>query len=153
MRVSASLLVLFFSLRAIAWQAKPEAHVAQRIPCTVEESKQAFDAVDKLENWQAVRKFYEAYLPCDDGGIAEGVSDAITKLLADRWADFWRLRATITAGHQFQEFVLKHVDATVPVETLQAISRNTRQRCPKESVTLCKKMDAAALSAIKEGSQ
>ena len=119
--------------------------------CTVEDSKRAFDAVDKLGNWESVRRFYKTYVACDDGGIAEGVSDAITKLLSDKWADFWRL--TPMPDRRFQEFVLKHIDATVPVETLQSISQNARRRCPKEGVALCKKIDAAALSAIKESQQ
>jgi hypothetical protein len=106
-----------------------------------------------LQSWEAVRSFYKTYLACDDGGIAEGVSDAITKLLADRWTDYWRLQTTITAGQQFQGFVLKHIDATVSIEALQAISRNARERCPKGEASLCKKIDGAALSAIKESQQ
>lgn len=121
--------------------------------CTVEDSNRAFDVVDKLGNWEAVRGFYEKYLRCDDGGIAEGVSDAITKLLTDGWTDFWRLRVSIATDQRFQRFVLKHIDATVPVETLQAISRKARQECPKGSSEICKKIDAAALSAIKESQQ
>lgn len=121
--------------------------------CTVEDSKRAFDAVDRLGSWESVRRFYKTYLPCDDGGIAEGVSDAITKLLSGKWMDFWKLQATVTAGKSFQTFVLRHIDATVPIETLQSISQNARLRCPKEGVALCKKMEAAALSAIKESQQ
>jgi len=116
----------------------------------MEDSKRAFDAVDKLYNWEAVRRFYKTYLPCDDGGIAEGVSDAITKLLANKWEDYWKLRSIGTFGPTFQEFVLRHIDATVPIETLQSISRNARQRCPKGCTEVCKKIDAATLSAIKE---
>jgi hypothetical protein len=126
------------------------AQTAPKRSCNVEDSKSAFDAVDKLENWEAVGRFYKTYLPCDDGGIAEGVSDAITKLLASKWSDFWPMQANAKGDQQFQKFVLKHIDATVPVETLQAINRNARQRCPKGSSEICKKIDAAALSAIKE---
>jgi hypothetical protein len=119
--------------------------------CTVEDSKRAFDAVDKLDSWEAVLNFYKKYLPCDDGGIAEGVSDAVTKLLANDWAGFWRLR--VRAEPQFQQFVLRHIDATVPVETLRGIGRNARSRCPQKSAALCKKIDNAAASAIKESEQ
>lgn len=126
------------------------AQTAAERSCTLEDSKSAFDAVDKLGNWEAVGKFYKAYLPCDDGGIAEGVSDAITKLLANKWSGFWLMQANAKDDQQFQKFVLKHIDATVAVETLQAINRNARQRCPKGSSAICKKIAAAALSAIKE---
>ena len=96
----------------------------------------------------AVLKFYKEYLACDDGGIAEGVSDSITKLLANNWAGFWRLSPTVRAKPQFQRFSLRHIDATVPVDTLQSIGRNARNRCPQESAVLCKKIgDATALSS------
>jgi hypothetical protein len=132
------------------------ARVAQSVGtslCTVEDSKHAFDAVDKLDSWRAVLDFYEKYSPCDDGGIAEGVSDAVTKLLANNWAGFWRLSPTVRAEPQFQKFVLRHIDATVPVETLQGIGRNARGRCPLKSAVLCKKIDNATSSAIKESEQ
>jgi hypothetical protein len=126
-----------------------------RLPssCTIEDSKRAFDAVDKLDDWEAVRRFYGTYLPCDDGGVAEGVSDAITRLLGDKWTDFWRLRSTIKDGKQFQGFILKHIDATASDEALQAVSRNARQRCPKGDPALCKKIADAASCALKESGQ
>lgn len=141
-------LALMLILVAASFAQKPPAP-----SCTVEDSKRAFDAVDKLDNWGAVRRFYKTYLPCDDGGIAEGVSDAITKLLANKWAEFWHLRPTVTGGQMFREFVLKHIDATVANESLQAISQNARQRCPKGSSEVCKRFDAAALAALKDSKQ
>jgi hypothetical protein len=122
-------------------------------PCTVEDSKRAFDAVDKLDSWGAVLNFYKKYLACDDGGIGEGVSDAVTKLLANDWAGFWRLGPTVRAEPQFQQFVLRHIDATVPVETLQSVGRNARSRCTQKSAALCKKIDNATSSAIREAQQ
>jgi hypothetical protein len=129
------------------------AQTAHPSSCTVEDSKQALDAVDKLDSWEAVRRFHKTYLLCDDGGIAEGVSDAVTKLLANKWADYWKLQSSLAADTRFRRFVLKHIDATVPTETLQAVSRNARQRCPKGSTQACKEIDAAALSAIRESQQ
>jgi hypothetical protein len=140
----------------IVMQFVVSAALAQPIgssPCTVEDSKRAFDAVDKLHSWGAVLNFYKMYLPCDDGGIAEGVSDAITKLLANDWAGFWRLSPTLRAEPQFQQFVFRHIDATVPVETLRGIGRNARSRCPQKFALLCKKIDDATSSAIKESGQ
>lgn len=126
---------------------------AQAVPssqCTADDSKRASDAADKLHNWEAVHKFYKTYLPCDDGGIAEAVSDAITKLLADKWLDFWRLQLAVTVDQQYSEFIVKHIDGTVSIETLQAISKNARDRRPKGYSKICKKIDGAASSAINE---
>jgi len=139
-------LVLILTARAFAQVKVPP-------ECTVEDSKRAFDAVDRLKSWGAVRKFYKEYLPCDDGGIAEGVSDSVTQLLAGKWEEFWRLQAATAGDKRFQGFVLNHIDATVSIESLQAISRNARRRCPKRHPEVCKKIDAAALAAIKESQQ
>jgi hypothetical protein len=138
---------------ALVLAATGFAQTATSSSCTVEDSKRAFDAVDKLDNWEAVRRFYKTYLPCDDGGIAEGVSDAVTKLLANKWPGYWGLQTAAAASPKFQDFVLRHIDATVPIETLQSIRRNAQQRCPKGFSEACKKIDAASLSAIKESEQ
>ncbi|MFZ0814175.1 MAG: hypothetical protein WAM78_01580 [Candidatus Sulfotelmatobacter sp.] len=138
---------------AIAVQFFAPAVLAQHVktsPCTIEDSKRAFDAVDKLDGWGAVVNFYNEYLPCDDGGIAEGVSDSVTKFLANNWTGFWRLNPTVRTKPQFQQFVVRHIDATVSVEALKSIGRNARNRCPEESAALCKKIGNAASSAIKE---
>jgi hypothetical protein len=126
------------------------ANAATQKECTVEQSKRAFDEVDRLTNWQAVRNFYRNYLPCDDGGIAEGVSDDITKLLSNHWSDFPTLTAMIADDSAFEKFIVRHIDATVPDEALQKIRANARSRCPQSSLTICKKIAGAASSAIKE---
>jgi hypothetical protein len=128
-------------------------HAAAQKDCTVEQSKRAFDEVDKLTNWQAVQRFYKNYLPCDDGGIAEGVSDDITKLLANHWSDFSTLTAMIAKEPAFEGFVVRHIDATVPDEALHKIRTNAQSRCPQRSMAICKKIVDAATSAIKESAE
>jgi hypothetical protein len=129
------------------------ANAAAQKECTVEQSKSAFDEVDRLTNWQAVQRFYKNYLPCDDGGIAEGVSDDITKLLANHWTEFSALTAMIAKDRALEEFVVRHIDATAPDETLHKIRTNARLRCPQRSLAICKKIIEAASSAIKESTQ
>jgi hypothetical protein len=128
-------------------------HAAAQKDCTVEQSKRAFDEVDRLKNWQSVQRFYKNYLPCDDGGIAEGVSDDITKLLANHWSDFSTLTAMIAKDPAFEAFVVRHIDATAPCDTLQKIRTNAQSRCPQSSTTICKKIVKAATSAIKESAE
>jgi hypothetical protein len=72
-------------------------------PCTREEAMQAADDTDHLDNWNAVYRSFKRFSQCDDGGIAEGYSDDVGKLLADHWDQFPRLvklvdcrRVTIT---------------------------------------------------------
>ncbi|HKN18049.1 MAG TPA: hypothetical protein VJX47_13950 [Candidatus Sulfotelmatobacter sp.] len=118
--------------------------------CSKKQYKQASDKADQLGSWDSARDFYRQYRQCDDGGIGEGVSDAVTTLLANHWDDFPKLVVISTANPGFEKFVLRHIDATVPVETLQSISKNARGRCPQKAAGLCKMIAAAASSAIKE---
>jgi hypothetical protein len=79
------LLVIAMQLFVSTALARP----AGASPCTIEDSKHAFDA---LTSWDAVLNFYKKYFACDDGGIAEGVSDAVTKLLQNNWARFLAIK-------------------------------------------------------------
>jgi hypothetical protein len=56
---------------------------APQKPCTREEAMQAADDTDHLDNWNAVYRSFKRFSQCDDGGIAEGYSDDVGKLLAD----------------------------------------------------------------------
>jgi hypothetical protein len=125
----------------------------QSTACTEEQAKRAFDAVDDLKTWESIRSFFRLYRQCDDGGIGEGVSDAVTKLLADHWTDFGTFVAITGSDPGFEKFVLRHIDATVPADRLQAISKNARDRCPPKSATICKRITVAASSAIKESAE
>jgi hypothetical protein len=52
-------------------------------PCTEEEAKQADNETDALKTWNSVYSFYRKFSRCDDGGGAEGVSDAVARVLAN----------------------------------------------------------------------
>jgi hypothetical protein len=122
---------------------------AGQTACSKEQHNQASNEADRLDSWGSMHRFYIHYRQCDDGGIGEGVSESVTKLLANRWGDFAKLAAMSAAEPGFEKFVLRHVDATVPVETLRRISKNARERCQEKS-ELCKKVADAASLAIKE---
>src|ERR1700736_5339009 len=52
-------------------------------PCTKQEAMQAEMSTDHLTDWDAVYQSFKRFSQCDDGGIDEGYSDAVGKLLAD----------------------------------------------------------------------
>ncbi len=138
---------VFFTLVVLAPMALK---AGAQTSCTKEQYEQASDKVDQLSSWDLVQSFYRQYRQCDDGGIGGGLSDAVTTLLADHWDDFPKLVVICTANPGFEKFVLRHIDATVPIETLRSISKNARGRCPQKAAGLCKMIAAAASSAIKE---
>ena len=105
--------------------------------CTQLQAMQAEKEADYLNNWDLMYRSYRRFSQCDDGGIAEGYSDSITKLLADDWRSFNRLLALTNRNTGFRGFVLKHIDETVPADRLAKIAKNARSECAARGRDLC----------------
>ena len=88
---------------------------------------------------------FRLYGHCDDGAIAEGFSESVTRLLADRWATVRNVEPMIAADRDFGRFIVRHVDATVPPDRLQKIARNASERCPRNLKSFCADVRAAAM--------
>ena len=108
----------------------------QNVPCTESESHLADRAVNTLNSWDRVHDWYEKYRQCDDGGPAEGVSEAVARNLVDRWETLPRL-GELSKDVSFRRFVLKHVDETLNAVDLKKISANASKRCPTNLRSLC----------------
>lgn len=123
---------------AMAWRSLGPPLRAQNKPCTDAEETQAEKQVDSLKTWDQLYRSYKKFAPqCDDGGVAEGYSDAVGKLLAAHWDHFPRLVKLANADKGFREFVVSHVDESLSSETLAKISKNARSECPADAKTLC----------------
>ena len=105
--------------------------------CSTKEAMQAEDSIDELKSWDAVYASYKRFSHCDDASIGEGYSDVVGKLLGDKWAEFPKLAKLAQTDLRFQRFVLKHIDETVPADTLEMIARNAKLRCSSGAKRLC----------------
>jgi hypothetical protein len=115
------------------------AAVAKREPCIRAEAMQAGTQTDHLKTWHSVYKFYKQFSHCDDGSIAEGVSDAVAKLLANRWDSFDEFAKLASNDKGFENFVLRHVDETIDwSHDAPKIRQSPRSHCPSKSTRLCK---------------
>jgi len=112
---------------------------AQEHPCTPQLSQRADSAVDALTSWDRVYNWYRKYRQCDDGGPAEGVSEAVARNLVDRWDTLPRL-AELARNATFRHFVLKHLDETLNADDLKKISTNAAKRCPAGLDSLCREL-------------
>jgi hypothetical protein len=130
--MSVLILVFALALSSTAFAANPT-----KKQCTKQEAIQAENGLDSLKNWDDVYRSYRTFSHCDDGSIAEGYSDVVTRLLADDWKHFPRLVALANANKPFREFVLKHIDETVSDTVRSKISDNARSRCPRGGQALC----------------
>lgn len=108
-------------------------------PCSKSEERAAEDVAGRLATWAAVYSAYKKFSHCDDGSIGEGFSESISTLLAARWSRIDDLSRSIRRDSQFESFVLRHIDTTVPVERLDKIAANARKRCGKDKL-LCEKI-------------
>ena len=112
--------------------------------CTKEEAIQAETNASTLKNWEEVHAAFKKFAHCDDGAIAEGYSESVSQLLASHWDQLGRLEKILKSDHNFEAFVIKHIDQTITKENAAKIVDNARSHCPKKSKALCKKIESAA---------
>jgi hypothetical protein len=113
--------------------------------CTSSESRLADDdGPESLKDWDAVHVWYRRWARCDDGGIAEGVSESVTVLLARHWTTLQRLAELGQKDQNFIAFVVRHVDDTVPADRLKLIIKKSQTACPAGQRRLCKQIEHAA---------
>jgi hypothetical protein len=132
-----AVVILTFGISAFASDAPKK-------PCTKSEAMQAEREVDSLNDWDHVYRSYRKYSQCDDGAIGEGYSDAVGKLLASDWRQLNRLVVLTKTDKSFQRFVIKHIDETLPSDSLQKIATNARSTCPARAKRLCGLIAGAA---------
>jgi hypothetical protein len=104
----------------------------------------------KAKSWADLRRWFTGYADCDDGGLAEGVSDDVAIYLARKWRDLPKLEYEIKREPRFREFVLRHIDATAGMDDLEAAKKNATQKCPARSSVLCAAIVTRAQSALEE---
>lgn len=108
-------------------------------PCTNDLAKEAEAATDNLKTWQSVYGFYKQYRRCDDGGVAEGVSDHVAKLFANHWESVPEYLNYADTDNGFEKFVMRHLDATIDfTHDAPKIRENAQQHCAPNLAQLCK---------------
>jgi len=114
--------------------------VANQKPCTTSEEKQALDEADSQKDWDALHRSFIRFGHCDDGAIAEGYSDTVGRLLARDWEHIGTLGKLFVSDKKFESFVLRHIDETLPTDTLKTIANYAETSCPAYETALCRKI-------------
>lgn len=111
----------------------------------------AMEALDvaggTIPDWRAMHQAFIKYRKCDDGAIGQGFSDAIVKLLANRWEDLGDLQSILDFDSDFEEFVIRHIDATVDEGDLRSVAANS-EFCREQHTALCHKIHTRANEAL-----
>ncbi|EQA5670497.1 hypothetical protein ACX4ED_001779 [Cronobacter malonaticus] len=121
--------------------------LTQGSECSKEKAEAAENAVDNLKTWAAVYESYRHYSSCDEGSIGEGYSEAIIRLLVDRWSELPALDALGKRNASFERWVISHIDSTLGSDDLQKVSDTAKTRCPSGHTALCEKIAVAASKA------
>ena len=111
-----------------------------RIECTSSDSQNADASTGTLRDWSAVHVWFLRWARCDDGGTGEGVSEAISLLLADHWNTTARLAFLGRHDPAFANFVILHIDETVPNDRWKRVARSARVACPVGARVLCNRI-------------
>lgn len=117
--------------------------------CTEHDVEAADLAIDNLDSWEAIHKKYVAYAKCDDGSIAEGNSEAMARMLIDKWQDIAKIQSLINHDSGFKNYVVRHIDATLDTDDLHQTITLSPESCLTKNKALCVKFIAAAKSAEK----
>ncbi len=128
----------------------------ENVTCTREDAYQAETEIDNLKSWDALYRHFKRYAACDDGALSEGYSDVVGRLLAEDWQNVLKLKILCDSDKEFEGFVSKHLDITIPADTWDLILINATTRCPAEAKKICamiKKADDAIKQQIKQDRQ
>lgn len=134
-------MAFFRSAWLVIAAASASAHASE---CSKTQALAAEQEAAQLSTWAAVHKSYANYAQCDDGAIGEGYSESVTLLLANHWPTLPSLAQLVAHDDPFLQFVVRHIDATVPRERLAKIVANARGHCPKGEHALCERIAKAA---------
>ena len=138
------------------WLWAVPATATQHKICTREQAIQAETEVSSLKDWDAVYTAFKHFAHCDDENIIEvwgAYTDTVVRLLSTNWPTIIELDRLTSAHREFEYFVIRHLDQTVPADAFAAIVRNARLNCPSEGKYLCKKIVDRYLMLIRENIQ
>lgn len=119
------LLVTLFSVTGPVWAADRCMNVGDT-------------ALFKVKTWDELGVWWEGYPECDDGYLAEHVSELVTTWLAKEPDSITALSRAIESHATLRPLALKHIDITASVEAIQRIQQHASDACPDGAADLCR---------------
>ena len=118
--------------------------------CTREQGLKIEEESARLNDAQSIYRSYKRYPQCDDGGIAEGYSESVVRVLAHNWGEIRVFNRLARSDKGFQRFILSHIDETTTVEDLRTVKSNALNRCPSQARRLCHLIGKTVNEALEE---
>jgi hypothetical protein len=129
------------ALLVAALAAATTAAAADR-PCTQGDAAAAGKAIDRVMNWQQLRKSWQDYGQCDSGGTADLYTDTILRLAVD-WKDVDALASEMKGDRAYHDFVLAHLKSDAAKEDRDAVYSRAKKSCPAGQDAFCAEIAAA----------
>ncbi len=126
----------------------PAAHAKK---CTTAQADAAETMVDYLDNWDKIDQARKQFGHCDEGSIAQGISEAVARRLVDNWDTLPTLANLIKKDRALEPFVMWHLNATLDGSDLEKIQVLATSSCQPGLKKLCAGLKKAATAALKEG--
>lgn len=130
-----AMLLLLLGLVAIL---PAHAELAKRQTCTSAQARQAQEEAGQLSDWESIHRSFKRFAQCDEGAISEGYSNSVSQLLAHRWNHLDAMIRLTASDHEFEQFVIRHIDESMTEDEANSIVENARLRCPREAKQFCK---------------
>lgn len=93
------------------------------------------------KTWKDFHTIFTRFAHCDDGAIAEGVSDSVGRLLAGRDGRLRELQAFCARDRSFEQFVVRHADETLSEDVIVQALMNVRKSCSPARGDLCQGLE------------
>lgn len=110
--------------------------------------------VDARRNWSSLFKHQRVFASCDDGELGEGYSEAVANLFAKRWDQFGTFVALAKKHPDFQNWAIRHIDATVSDNDLNRVILNSNTCINNATVGgICRAIRQGAANALMESTR
>ncbi len=100
------------------------------------------------KDWDRLHRLFKKFGACDDGAIGEAFSGDVAQLLSKQWTHLDRLSRLTTGDKKFEQFVLRHIDATLDENDLLAIFDHAKSHCPAGQQRICGLIRARAQESL-----
>jgi hypothetical protein len=118
--------------------------------CSPEMYERADAALAKAAgDWRSLLVHQKTFASCDDGGLAEGYSDAVVNLLARHWDHLDVFVNLAEQNPSFRRWAIRHIDASASTDDLGVIVRYA-DRCGRSMKrrNVCIAIRRAAIRAL-----
>jgi hypothetical protein len=122
---------------AIALGAANHASAYGSAQCPRDKAMKAEIAAADARSWRELFNAYLDYAVCDDAAIAEGFSDSVGRLLSADTVRWSELAGFVKRDDRFLDFIVRHIDETIPATMVDSIEQNAREKCPESTRNIC----------------